>query len=332
MERLRFQYHPIFGHQRLPGVKARYLHEGGGFLVRTNGAGFRSDHEFEPEKPAGVFRILLFGDSYTEGHGVSNQYRYGDVLETLIPGTEVFNYGLGGTGTDQQYLIYQENGAQVEHDAVVVGVLVENIRRIVARTREFHFNVDELLCFAKPYFTLENGKGLRLHNCPVPKGGVPREAMPAEERRYLADAGVRSRVASFLGPTVSRAVRKILKPEPYPGYKNARSEAWGLMRAILKAWADDVAPKPFVVMPIPMHYHLEGLASKRHYRARFRELAQEPGINVHDPWEDVVAHSTTELRGFRFSRDPHPTPEYHRALADSLRPVIERLVAARRTV
>src|ERR1700755_2605937 len=103
-----FEYHPVIGYRFIPGLKTRLEHEGGGYLVRTNDAGFRSEHEYTKAKTPGKFRILLFGDSFTAGDAVSNKHRYGDVLETLLPDIEVYNFGLSGSGTDQHYLIWRE--------------------------------------------------------------------------------------------------------------------------------------------------------------------------------------------------------------------------------
>ena len=103
-----FQHHPVTGYYFVPGLRARIIHEAGGYIVQTNSAGFRSKHEFRTAKDRGTKRILLFGDSFTAGDGVSNADRYSDLLETLAPGLEVFNYAIPGTGTDQQYLAYRE--------------------------------------------------------------------------------------------------------------------------------------------------------------------------------------------------------------------------------
>ncbi|MDH3213224.1 MAG: hypothetical protein OEM05_12130, partial [Myxococcales bacterium] len=86
MNRQLFEYHPTFAYRFIPGLKARVDHEGGGYLLRTNEQGFRCRHNFESEKPEDVYRVLLFGDSYTAGDGVSNKDRFGDVLETMIDG------------------------------------------------------------------------------------------------------------------------------------------------------------------------------------------------------------------------------------------------------
>src|SRR5687768_10383686 len=101
MERQLFVPDDAIGYRFVPGLRTRVEHEGGGYLVRTNQAGFRSEREFVPAKQPGTSRILLFGDSFTAGDGVSNPKRYGDQLELIVPDVEVFNFGLSGSGTDQ---------------------------------------------------------------------------------------------------------------------------------------------------------------------------------------------------------------------------------------
>jgi hypothetical protein len=137
MNRQLLEYHPTIGYRFIPSLKTREEHEGGGFLLQSNRAGYRCRHEFEAKKDPGRFRVLLFGDSYTAGMGVSDRYRYGDVLEELVPGLEVYNFGLPGSGTDQQYLSYREDGTAYECDLVVISVMVENILRTAQRFRPF---------------------------------------------------------------------------------------------------------------------------------------------------------------------------------------------------
>jgi len=69
------KYHPLVGHTYMPNVKMRVPGVSGGYLVRTNGAGFRADREFLQERKPGVFRALLFGDSQSAGDGTSNSLR-----------------------------------------------------------------------------------------------------------------------------------------------------------------------------------------------------------------------------------------------------------------
>ena len=72
-------YHPTIGYTFIPNLQARVRHEGGGYLIRTNAQGFRSDHDFH--ESSAQEPILLFGDSFTAADGVSNRYRYSEILE-----------------------------------------------------------------------------------------------------------------------------------------------------------------------------------------------------------------------------------------------------------
>ena len=102
-----FEYHPLIGYKFIPDLKTRIQHEAGGYLLRTNNWGFRSEHDFTVEKKADTKRILFFGDSFTAGDGVSNKSRYTDLLGLSLPNTEIFNFGLPGSGTDQQFILFQ---------------------------------------------------------------------------------------------------------------------------------------------------------------------------------------------------------------------------------
>ena len=60
---------PTFGHHWTPNLRRRVDHEGGGFLIRTNASGLRSEQDFELARRPGVFRALVFGDSNTGRRG-----------------------------------------------------------------------------------------------------------------------------------------------------------------------------------------------------------------------------------------------------------------------
>ena len=85
MARNLFEYHPVTGYRFIPSIKVRVRHEGGGYLVKANRAGFRCEHEVAPAKPSGVFRILLFGTHTPRAMEFLIVSRFGDILETLIP-------------------------------------------------------------------------------------------------------------------------------------------------------------------------------------------------------------------------------------------------------
>jgi lysophospholipase L1-like esterase len=330
MTRSIFQYHPTYGFHFIPGVRARIPHEGGGYLLRANAAGFRSDREFEAPRTAGRRRVLLFGDSYTAGDGVSNGSRYGDLLERYVPGIEVYNYGLPGTGTDQHYLVYADVAPRIDHDLVIIAVLVENIRRVVAHYRLFENAEGANVALAKPYFTLDANDQLSLHNVPVPPEQVSLDALPPEERQHVdrgGDLPLVRRALNLLGPGVKSLLQSAIGQNPLPAYDSADDPAWRLMRAILARWVSESAV-PVLIVPLPLYHYVEGIADASAYQARFAEVARATGAHLHDPLPDLHALSAPERRSLRFERDVHPTPRAHDLLARSIASAVERLLAS----
>jgi hypothetical protein len=271
-----FEHHPTIGYLFIPGIKARLDHEGGGYLVRVNQAGFRSEHEYSKEKTPGKFRILLFGDSFTAGDSVSNKHRYGDVIETLIPNVEVYNFGLPGSGTDQHYLIWQEIAKEYEHDLVVIAVQVENIRRVAAHHRLTLNSAGEEVLLAKPYYELEDGK-LVLKNIPVPKEPVKPDELPDEDKEFVDQGGRMLWLRNIVNKMgVKDLAQKLTGYQPLPEYDDPDGREWQLMREIISGWAGEIE-KPVILMPIPLYQYVEETASPENYRARFKELAESGG-------------------------------------------------------
>lgn len=327
MSRQLFEYHPVIGYRFVPNVKARVPHEAGGYLVQANETGFRSSAPFRETRAAGVRRVLLFGDSFTAGDAVSNGQRYSDLLESDIPRLEVYNYALPGTGTDQHYLVWREFARGVEHDLVVIAVLVENVRRVMARYRPYLGEDGSERLFAKPYYTLEAGR-LCLHQVPPPRAPVALDALPVSERATV-DAGGRlqplRRVVKALG--AQDAMQRLTRYQPVPEYDSPDTPGWQLMSAILTQWIQEIG-RGVVLMPIPLYQHIEQTGDPSGYQARFRELAGALDCTLHDPLPDLLRYAPAERRAFRFRTDIHPTPQAHRALARSLAPVITRVLGA----
>lgn len=315
MSRQLFEYHATTGYRFIPGLRARVPHESGGYLVRVNESGFRCDHPFQIEKPAGKRRILLFGDSFTAGDGVSNGQRFGDQLEGLIPNLQVFNFGLPGTGTDQHYLAYREFGQALNHDLLVIAVQVENVRRVGQRYRPFENENGEVRYFAKPYFEVVDGRLEARHVPPDPKPHLPEE-IPAEFRE---DTGGRFGALRKLVNTIGmkELAQKVTRFQPVPEYDDPANPSWLLMKRVLEEWISDHG-KPVLLMPLPLYHHIEETSSAENYQQRFQEIVGSTGCLFHDPLPDLLGYSPEERRRFRFAKDLHPTQAGHAALARSL--------------
>ena len=96
----------------------------------ANSRGHRDD-EVELAKPAGVFRILALGDSFTVGANVEQEEVYAQVLEVLLnegaaQPVEVVNSGTGGWSPFQYAQYYEYYGQEFEPDLVIVGFFAGN--------------------------------------------------------------------------------------------------------------------------------------------------------------------------------------------------------------
>ena len=104
-------------------------HAGKQFKFRTSGYGLRRDSEISVAKPPGVIRVLVLGDSQTDGQ-VENDETYPARLEQLMvargQAVEVLNAGVTGYSPQQEYLWYRERGVQLQPDLVVLGFYLGN--------------------------------------------------------------------------------------------------------------------------------------------------------------------------------------------------------------
>ena len=315
------QYDPDIGYTYIPALKARIPHETGGYLISTNGLGFRSP----PVDDATDHDILVFGDSFTAGDGVSDGKRWTDLLVPAVAPARVHNFGLPGTGTDQQYLAWRKFGADRPCALVVVAVLVENVKRITAAYRPVDAGGDSSILFkAKPYFTLDEGSLVRHHD-PVPVEPVD----PVTLGDATVDRGGRHpilrRLVNKLG--LKTIVQQMTAYQPVPDYDAADTAGWQLMLAILTRWSNECA-SPMVIVPLPLYQHVEGTADASAYQARFAELGAALDRPVIDPLSALRSYSGAERRGFRFDRDVHLTPSGHRAVADAIASPIVSLLKA----
>jgi lysophospholipase L1-like esterase len=99
--------------------------------MKTNSEGLR-DYEFPIEKPNNTIRIIVLGDSYTEGVGVEINETYSKQLEILLNNNsktniEVFNFGVSGYNTLDEVNIFFEKGVKYNADIILIGYLYNDI-------------------------------------------------------------------------------------------------------------------------------------------------------------------------------------------------------------
>lgn len=143
----------------------------GAFTIDALGA--RGPREYAPRPPAGVTRVLTFGDSFTFCDEMPDDSTFEHYLEDRHRDFEVLNFGVSGYGTDQALLRYRSLGRGLGADVVCIGILLENIGRNVNRYRPL-WNTRTGFPATKPRFVLAAGE-LRL----VPQPYRTKEALLA---------------------------------------------------------------------------------------------------------------------------------------------------------
>jgi lysophospholipase L1-like esterase len=105
-----------------------------GTVIKTNSKGLR-DYEFLGKKPEGVFRIIVLGDSITEGHAIDIEKTYPKKIEKLLnkgnPSRkyEVINCGVTGYNTFQELIFLKQKGIKYQPDLVIVGFCPNDIMK-----------------------------------------------------------------------------------------------------------------------------------------------------------------------------------------------------------
>jgi lysophospholipase L1-like esterase len=126
-----WQPDPVLGHFHIPEQTGFWRSTCFDVPVRISSQGFR-DREYAREKGTGTYRVVVLGDSMTEGLQVRAEETYPKVLDQRLkdafPGrnVEVINLGVSGYGTAQQYLLLKDRGLQLRPDLVVLPVFSIN--------------------------------------------------------------------------------------------------------------------------------------------------------------------------------------------------------------
>ncbi|MEK7251148.1 MAG: SGNH/GDSL hydrolase family protein, partial [Bacteroidota bacterium] len=90
-----------------------------------NSLGLR-DKEYSVQKPPSTFRILMLGDSFTEGDGVFSNETFSKRLEEKLQSQqggmkfEVINAGVGSYSSLLEYLYVKNYGLQLNPDLVIL--------------------------------------------------------------------------------------------------------------------------------------------------------------------------------------------------------------------
>jgi hypothetical protein len=114
---------PELGQRLAPGYDGWFA----GVPVHINSLGFRDARDYSLAKSPGTFRILVFGDSVTFGHGALADTTYPYLLEQRLRqwrpdvNWEVWNLGVPGYNTTQELKYLERVGPRYQPDLVIIG-------------------------------------------------------------------------------------------------------------------------------------------------------------------------------------------------------------------
>jgi len=210
------------GYLRVPHSTHFQNHENGGYLSVVNSFGVRED-EVPVERVDGRPRLVVLGDSFTFGTGVEAADRYTERLRGLLPEWDILNFGLTGSGVDQQLLLWRKFASGIDHDAVLLAPWAENIRRNAAKFRlwsdEWVGEGDRVVWMPKPYFVLGDDGSLTLEHvpCPEPEPFADVDAADADQPSFN---WLRMQIRK-LGPGVKEKLQRLTRVQPVPEYGSA---------------------------------------------------------------------------------------------------------------
>ncbi len=324
---------PALGWLPAPGSSFR--------LGQVNSEGLRGARDYSPQPGSGEFRLLAFGDSFTWSHGVKDAQTWPALLEQTHPRLEVLNYGVTGWGPDQAFLRYQHEARGRQARVVLIGVLSENIARVVNRFRPFYLP-SAALPFAKPRFELRGGE-LRLLPNPLPELDDLRRLLdsPQTVLPVLGRGDFFYQQASPWGAAPLPSLRvlsglwhRVLEPPIYDmqlgrSLYHTDSEAFAILCALLESFAamvveDGGTP---VVMMFPtledlVQTEMDGSTS---YGPLLEHLAAL-GIAVFDAGGSLLEHGEGRVDPFYRPQDMHFSVLGNQVVAEALADFLARQI------
>ncbi len=129
--RFRLSSNPLIGYELVPHFESDQAGLMVDFAGKANSLGFR-DREHPVKKTKGTYRILVLGDSITQGWMIANpEDIFTSVLENRLIAegrrVEVLNFGVNGYNTRQEVETLREKGLQFKPDLVILAYCVNDM-------------------------------------------------------------------------------------------------------------------------------------------------------------------------------------------------------------
>jgi len=304
----------------IPGASVRYTRTEFDHRVEINSLGLR-DREISREKPRGVFRILVLGDSFAEGKQVRLDETFPKRLERALAERfpsqrwEVINGGVSGYGTADEIKFFEILGRALDPDLVILAFCVGN---------DVQDNA------ASPYF---RWRGSRLEELPVEPLSLPDMWLA----RFEEFGASHFHLYQFLRDRYHRTASPAPEPleelpsiVPVQVLRPAREDDWRLTEALLDRMLELVAEAHagFLLAAIPQRLQVfddEWVASTGRESSDPTRVEPQMRLNAYArqrllPFVDLLTalHDASFPDRAYFRIDGHWNPRGHRVAADDI--------------
>jgi hypothetical protein len=123
--------------------------------IQQNAMGFRDREHGAKQGPV----MAVLGDSFVYGYDAEQNERFTELLQQRIPSWDIFNLGVSGYGTDQEYLLLRRYFSTVQPDVVLL---------VFSSNDPDDNKTNKRYGYYKPFFMVHEGR-LELFGVPVPK-------------------------------------------------------------------------------------------------------------------------------------------------------------------
>ena len=146
------------------------------FQVNSDGL---ADREHSLQRPPGVIRIAMVGDSVTEAKHVTREQAYWGVMEQVLNSrlaknrqrVEVINFGVAGYGLAQESIVIQKRVWKYDPQIIVLAGTIESF--VLRSTRRL---TPSKACEHVPFYVLKNGE-------------LAPDPQPAEQEQFCGNEG-----------------------------------------------------------------------------------------------------------------------------------------------
>jgi hypothetical protein len=295
-----------------------------------NSKGLRDD-EIPYDKPAGEYRILVCGDSFTLGYTVDRHDLFVDLLERALQQSgakaQVINGGTEGYSTDQEMLWLRQEGLKYQPDLVVLAFYQNDI---YWNGQESYFGK------GKPRL-LRSGNGIQVENPDLKEterfGWLARHSALAGTWANLRTAmryGETMQAPLANGQYMPREEWVVISNEP-PFITDGYAYTELALRGFKKTLAEQKIPGLVALIPSREQVQDE---SQKDYATKFklREGEWDPnlptqkvgaicaslGLDIVDPLPELRAAYKKTQEPLYFAKDWHLNADGNRILADVL--------------